>query len=117
MNRPNLLVRSAATGVSSLISAENILSSAPMQWLELPQAIWPLFFRRDALLDFGLRPRGFREHAWIYALCVVVMVPVLLIVSRQPEFTTYYPIYKLAGRSWLDFWVWEAMYIAQFLGL
>src|SRR5215831_14859855 len=83
----------------------------------LPFAVWPIFFRKDSLLDFGLRPRGFREHAWIYALCVVVMVPVLLIVSRQPEFTSYYPIYKLAGRSWLDFWIWEVMYIVQFLGL
>jgi membrane protease YdiL (CAAX protease family) len=83
----------------------------------LPLLAWPLFFRRDSLLDFGLRPRGFREHAWIYALCVVVMVPVLLIVSRQPEFTSYYPIYKLAGRSWLDFWIWEVIYVVQFLGL
>jgi len=83
----------------------------------VPLCVWPLFFRRDSLLDFGLRPRGFREHAWIYALCVVVMVPVLLLVSRQPDFTNYYPIYKLAGRSWLDFWIWEAIYAAQFLGL
>jgi hypothetical protein len=83
----------------------------------VPLLVWPLFFRRDSLLDFGLRPRGFGEHAWIYALCVVVMVPVLLIVSAQPDFTDYYPIYKLAGRSWLDFLLWETMYIAQFLGL
>lgn len=83
----------------------------------LPLAVWPLFFRRDSLLDFGLRPAGFREHAWIYALCVVVMVPVLLVVSQQADFTNYYPIYKLAGRSWLDFFIWEALYIAQFLGL
>lgn len=83
----------------------------------LPLSLWPLFFRRDSLLDFGLRPRGFREHAWIYALCVVAMVPILLIVSRQQDFTTYYPIYKLAGRSWLDFLIWEVLYAAQFLGL
>jgi membrane protease YdiL (CAAX protease family) len=83
----------------------------------LPFLVWPIFFRKDSLLDFGLRPRGFREHAWIYALCVVVMVPVLLLVSRQPDFTNYYPIYKLAGRSWLDFCIWESMYLAQFLGL
>jgi membrane protease YdiL (CAAX protease family) len=83
----------------------------------LPLAVWPLFFRGDSLLDFGLRPHGFREHAWIYALCVVVMVPLLLFVSRQPDFGNYYPIYKLAGRSWLDFLLWETMYIAQFLGL
>jgi membrane protease YdiL (CAAX protease family) len=83
----------------------------------LPLAVWRLLFRRDSLLDFGLRPRGFREHAWIYALCVSVMVPLLLIVQRQPDFGTYYPMYKLAGRSWFDFGVWETIYIAQFLGL
>lgn len=83
----------------------------------LPLLVWPLFFRKDSLLDFGLRPRGFREHAWIYALCLVVMVPLLLFVRRQPDFGSYYPIYKLAGRSWLDFIVWEIIYIAQFLTL
>jgi membrane protease YdiL (CAAX protease family) len=82
-----------------------------------PLLVWPIFFRKDSLLDFGMRPRGFREHAWIYALCVVAMVPILLVVSRQPDFGSYYPIYKLAGRSWLDFLIWEALYIAQFLGL
>src|SRR4051812_18089102 len=83
----------------------------------VPLAVWRLFFRKDSLLDFGLRPTGFREHAWIYALCVVVMVPLLLLVSRQPDFIVYYPIYKLAGRSWLDFLVWQLLYGAQFLGL
>ena len=83
----------------------------------LPLAVWPLFFRRDSLLDFGLRGRGFRAHAWIYALCVVVMVPVLMLVSRQPDFADYYPMYKLAGRSWLDFVVWECIYLAQFFTL
>jgi membrane protease YdiL (CAAX protease family) len=83
----------------------------------LPLCVWPLFFRKDALLDFGLRPSGFGEHAWIYAMCVVLMVPILLFVNSQADFTSYYPIYKLAGRSWLDFLIWEALYIAQFLGL
>jgi membrane protease YdiL (CAAX protease family) len=83
----------------------------------LPLAVWPLFFRRDSLLDFGLRGRGFRAHAWIYAMCVVVMVPVLQLVSRQPDFADYYPMYKLAGRSWLDFVVWEVIYLAQFFTL
>ena len=45
------------------------------------------------------------------------MVPLLLVVSRQPDFVRYYPLYKLAGRSWLDFLVWEALYIAQFITL
>ena len=83
----------------------------------LPLLVWPLFFRRDKVLDFGLRGRGFRTHAWIYALCVVVMVPLLLLVSRQKDFADYYPMYKDAGRSWLDFAVWEVVYLGQFFGL
>jgi membrane protease YdiL (CAAX protease family) len=83
----------------------------------LPLAVWPLFFRRDNVAEFGLRGRGFGAHAWIYALCVVVMVPVLLLVSRQPDFSDYYPMYKQAGRSWLDFVTWEIIYLAQFFGL
>jgi membrane protease YdiL (CAAX protease family) len=83
----------------------------------LPLIVWPLFFRRDSLLDFGLRPHGFREHAWIYALCVFFMVPILLAVSRQSDFVSYYPLYKQAGRSWLDYLVWEALYVAQFISL
>ena len=82
-----------------------------------PLAVWPLFFRGDSLLDMGLRTRGFREHAWLYALFVTVMIPVMLIVARQPDFGEYYPIYDQAGRSWVDFIAWEAIYIAQFLGL
>jgi len=83
----------------------------------LPLLVWPLFFRRDHIADFGLRVRGFSAHAWIYALCVVVMVPVLLLVARQPDFADYYPMYKQAGRSWLDFLLWEIVYLAQFFGL
>jgi membrane protease YdiL (CAAX protease family) len=67
--------------------------------------------------DFGLRVRGFSAHAWIYALCVVLMVPVLLLVSDQPDFVRYYPIYKPAGRSWLDFFAWELAYLLQFFTL
>src|SRR6476620_2403831 len=83
----------------------------------LPFAVSPLFFRRDCLIDFGLCGLGFRAHAWIYALCVVVMIPVLVLVARQPDFADYYPMYKQAGRSWLDFAIWEIVYLAQFFSL
>ena len=49
------------------------------------------------LLDFGLRGRGFAAHAWIYALCVMVMVPVLLLVSRQPDFVDVLPDLQAGG--------------------
>ena len=82
----------------------------------LPLFVWPFVFKENPL-DLGLRVRGFREHAWIYLLCLVVVIPTLVVVSYSPEFNRYYPMYTGAGRSWLDFWVWEAVYVGQFLVL
>jgi membrane protease YdiL (CAAX protease family) len=83
----------------------------------LPFLVWPLFYHRDNLLDFGLRTRGFLDHAWIYGLFLCIVVPAMLVVSQSPDFGAYYPFYKLASRSWFDFLVWEAMYFAQFFAL
>ena len=83
----------------------------------VPFPVWKLCFREDSLLDMGLRTRGFIKHAWIYGLCLCGVVPLLLIVSRQPDFGSYYPFYKASSRSWYDFLSWEGMYFAQFLGL
>lgn len=83
----------------------------------LPLVLWRAFFRKDSVLDFGLRTRGFLEHAWIYAMFVAVMIPTMLIVARQPDFGTYYPFYKSSTRSWADFLTWEAMYVGQFFAL
>lgn len=83
----------------------------------VPLPLWKLLFPRDSLLDMGLRLRGFTSHLWIYALCLAVVVPAMLIVSREPDFGTYYPFYKLSSRSWADFLAWEAMYFLQFFAL
>jgi|CZKU01.1.fsa_nt_gi membrane protease YdiL (CAAX protease family) len=83
----------------------------------LPFALWKLFFRQDSILDMGLRARGFFKHAWIYGAFLAVVLPVMLIVSREPDFGSYYPFYKGSSRSWFDFLVWEAMYFTQFFAL
>ena len=82
----------------------------------MPLAVWPFVFK-ESPLDLGLHFRGFREHAWIYLLCLVIVIPTLVVVSYSPEFTNYYPIYHGASRSWIDFWVWEAIYLGQFFAL
>jgi membrane protease YdiL (CAAX protease family) len=82
----------------------------------VPLAVWPVVFKENPL-DLGLRFRGFREHAWIYLLCLVVVIPALAAVSHTPDFSRYYPMYQGASRSWLDFWVWEVVYIGQFFSL
>jgi len=86
-------------------------------YVVIPFGVWKLFFRRDSLLDMGLRTRGLLKHAWIYLLCLGVVLPATYIVSRSPEFGNYYPFYKQSSRSWTDFLIWEAMYFSQFFGL
>jgi membrane protease YdiL (CAAX protease family) len=72
---------------------------------------------RKARSILGCAFAAFREHAWIYLLCLVIVIPTLAVVSRTPEFNRYYPMYPGASRSWIDFWVWEVIYIGQFLSL
>jgi membrane protease YdiL (CAAX protease family) len=83
----------------------------------VPLCVWKVIFRKDSLLDMGLRVRGLFQHAWIYGLCLAVVLPAVFIVSRSPDFSNYYPFYKHASRSWFDLACWEAMYFAQFFAL
>ncbi len=83
----------------------------------IPFTLWKIFFPKDSLLDMGLRTRGLLSHAWIYILCLAVVVPAVFIVSKQPDFGNYYPFYKQCSRSWWDLGAWEVMYVAQFFGL
>jgi membrane protease YdiL (CAAX protease family) len=82
-----------------------------------PLPLWKLFFPRDRLLDLGLRTRGFRRHAPFYLLCLAVVIPVMLLVARQPDFGSYYPFYKQSARSWFDLLAWETIYFFQFFCL
>jgi membrane protease YdiL (CAAX protease family) len=83
----------------------------------IPLPLWKILFPRDSLLDMGLRLRGFFQHVWIYALCLAIVLPVMLLVAQQPDFGSYYPFYKQSSRSWADLMMWEAMYFLQFFTL
>jgi membrane protease YdiL (CAAX protease family) len=72
---------------------------------------------RERVRDHGLSFRGFSEHAWIYALCFAVVLPLVIAVSFTDEFAGYYPFYSRASRSWLDLLAWEVLYAAQFFSL
>jgi membrane protease YdiL (CAAX protease family) len=82
-----------------------------------PLVAWKLIFRKDSILDMGLRVKGLLSHAWIYGLCLAVVLPAVFIASKAPDFASYYPFYKQASRSWFDLVVWETMYFAQFFAL
>jgi membrane protease YdiL (CAAX protease family) len=83
----------------------------------IPLPLWKILFRHDSLIDMGLRLRGFFQHIWVYGLCLAIVLPVMLLVSTQPDFGNYYPFYKLSSRSWADFMMWEGLYWLQFFSL
>lgn len=83
----------------------------------IPLPLWKILFRNDSLIDMGLRVRGFFHHFWVYGLCLAIVLPVMLLVSTQPDFGTYYPFYKQSSRSWADFLMWEGLYWLQFFSL
>jgi membrane protease YdiL (CAAX protease family) len=113
-------------GIGELVSVKHYGDLYRLAWWALtriagytiiPFAIWKVLFPKDSLLDMGLRLRGFLSHAWIYIVCLAVVVPAVFIVASQPDFGNYYPFYKKSSRSWFDFVVWEALYVLQFFAL
>ena len=79
---------------------------------------------RQKIADHGLQTRGFLDHAWIYALAFAFVLGLVILVSYEESFQSYYPFYKAtpyddgaASRSWFDFWAWELLYAAQFFSL
>ncbi|MCP4603596.1 MAG: CPBP family intramembrane metalloprotease [Proteobacteria bacterium] len=65
----------------------------------------------------GLTFQGMGEHLWIYCTLFIPVLLVVFIVSFSKEFSSYYPFYTNAHRSFFDFAIWEGFYIVQFLAL
>lgn len=72
---------------------------------------------KERYRDYGLNPKGFLEHAWIYALFFGIVLLCVIGVAHTGEFASYYPFYKGASRSWKDFFGWEIFYTGQFFFL
>jgi membrane protease YdiL (CAAX protease family) len=74
---------------------------------------------RERIRDYGVKLQGALSGLWIYAIMFAVMIPLILIVSRDAHFQQTYPFYRLdVGEPlWPRFWVWEVLYGLQFVGL
>ncbi len=86
-------------------------------YVAIPILTWKVLFREDKILDMGLHVKGFFSHLGLYAVSLAVVLIAMAILSNQRDFLTYYPFYKGASRSWLDYLSWEACYFAQFFAL
>jgi uncharacterized protein len=59
----------------------------------------------------------FLKHLHIYLGLMIPVLGLVYWVSHWSSFQELYPFYKLAHRSWYDFFIWECAYALQFLAL
>lgn len=102
-------------------------------WLTFSEYLWwgfchfltllllPCFLIRrcfkEKLGDYGMHWNDVSIHFIWYAALLALIVFFVICVSFGRDFVNHYPFYRLAGRSWLDFLIWESVYISQFVFL
>lgn len=102
-------------------------------WLELAGYIWWTgchlfafivipwlvirFLFNEKMVDFGWRWNQVGQHWRGYLLLLSPILVFVVLVSLGEDFVNHYPFYNQAGRSWLDFLLWELLYISQFIFL
>lgn len=72
---------------------------------------------KQSMRDFGWRWNQVSEHWCGYLLLLSPILVFVVLVSFGEDFVNHYPFYRQAGRSWLDFLLWELLYMSQFVFL
>lgn len=74
---------------------------------------------REKLCDYGLRFGNLKKDYRIYLVMLVIMIPLVYLMSTTHSFQLRYPFYELKHDEPLYpyFWMWEAMYFVQFIGV
>lgn len=67
--------------------------------------------------DFGFRVRGIAGHLPVYGLMYLAILPLLILASSLESFQNYYPFYDDAAAGGTAFWLYEAGYLVQFVGV
>lgn len=71
----------------------------------------------DRIADSGLRLHLSRRSWALYAVLLVVVLPVVVLAANSPAFLDRYPRYPHAGATWSRLILWEAAYGFQFASL
>lgn len=87
-------------------------------YLVIPILVVKLVFR-EKLRDYGLRFGNLKKDYRIYIVMLVIMIPLVFWMSTTHSFQLRYPFYELKHDEPLYpyFWMWEAMYFVQFIGV
>jgi membrane protease YdiL (CAAX protease family) len=86
-------------------------------YLLVPVLFIKLLFR-EKLGDYGWQMKGAFKDWWLYAVMLVIMLPLVIYFSSTASFQSRYPFYNPSrDQSTTPFLIWEIMYFAQFVGL
>jgi membrane protease YdiL (CAAX protease family) len=74
---------------------------------------------RARLRDYGFRLRGAFVDRGVYLVVLAVILPLVWACSAAPGFLRRYPFYTppITEPLWPRFFVWEVVYLLQFLGV
>ena len=101
---------------SDLAGALVWVASTLVFFLLLP-ALVVRFAHRQKLAEIGYASEGIGRHLPVYLLLYGLMLPVLYVMSRRPEFLALYPFPPSVRRDLWLLLVWELAYAAQFVAL
>jgi membrane protease YdiL (CAAX protease family) len=87
-----------------------------LTFVVLPWLVIRICFKQS-MLDFGWRWNQVSRHWRGYLLLLSPILVFVVLVSFGEDFVNHYPFYRNAGRSWLDFLLWELLYMSQFVFL
>ncbi len=70
---------------------------------------------KEPIKNYGIGIGKFRQHIKWYLLLIAPILCFVVIVSFRDDFSSHYPFYKFAHRSWFDLIAWEVLYLLQFI--
>jgi membrane protease YdiL (CAAX protease family) len=87
-------------------------------YVVIPLLVLTILVRRP-LSEYGVKFRGATRYWWLYAGMYLLILPIVLLASRDDRFLHTYPFYRHGSDEpwwpWLP--LWEVMYAAQFFAL
>lgn len=75
------------------------------------------YFFKESIMNFGWRWQETHKHWAGYTCLLMPILCFVYIASLGDDFVHHYPFYKLTSRSYLDFILWEILYLTQFVCL
>lgn len=75
------------------------------------------YWIKEPLNEYGLGINETAQHKMGYFLLALPIMLFAILASFRSDFSTHYPFYSQAARSYVDLIAWELIYISQFVAV